>query len=162
MPSNAIEKTKLAHSITGRRVFGLALIGISILVIGIIIVFFSAQKTYTLQIDTEKGLHTYKLKRLSTVEEKERGLSGTRTLPEKEGVLFWFDTYGEQCFWMKDMHYAIDIVWLDHQKKITHIEKNVSPKTYPKTFCFPGRYVLELHSGEAQKSGMQPGLTLKF
>jgi uncharacterized protein len=45
-----------------------------------------------------------------------------------------FDREGYQGFWMKEMNFPIDIVWLNKDKKIVHIEHNVSPDTYPKIF----------------------------
>src|SRR3989344_4329125 len=40
-----------------------------------------------------------------------RGLSGRTSLGEGEGMLFIFDQEGTHGIWMKDMHFAIDIVW---------------------------------------------------
>ena len=52
-----------------------------------------------------------------TDEEKARGLSGRESLDEDEGMLFVFDVPGNYGFWMKDMNFAIDIIWLN--EKIT-------------------------------------------
>lgn len=70
----------------------------------------------------------------STTEAREKGLSGKERLDYKEGMLFVFDTEGYYGFWMKDMKFNIDISWLDKDKKIIFMKKNVSPDTYPEVF----------------------------
>jgi uncharacterized membrane protein (UPF0127 family) len=74
-----------------------------------------------------------------------KGLSGREGLAENSGLLFVFEKEGYQQFWMKDMKFPIDMAWLDKNKKIIHIESNVSPETYPKTFTSqtPALFVLE-------------------
>src|SRR3989338_3180334 len=46
-----------------------------------------------------------------TMLEQAQGLSGREVLGENEGMLFVFDTPGKYSFWMKDMKFAIDIIW---------------------------------------------------
>ncbi len=79
-------------------------------------------------------------------------------------MLFVFEGVAVQCFWMKDMHFSIDIIWLDAEKRVVHIEKDVSPETYPRTFCpsKPAKYVIELSAGEASRSSIRPGQKLSF
>lgn len=74
------------------------------------------------------------------------GLSERSSLKEKEGMLFIFPTSGFPRFWMKDMNFPIDIVWLNERFEVVGIEKNVSPDTYPQTFTpsTPVKYVLEV------------------
>lgn len=78
-----------------------------------------------------------------------RGLSGIQSLGADEGMLFVFPEPTTPAFWMKDMRFAIDIIWLDENKNIIDIERNVSPDTYPKKFepSRPVRYVLETNPG---------------
>lgn len=98
-----------------------------------------------------------------------RGLSGKEGLTENEGMLFVFETEGYYGFWMKEMNFPIDIAWLDKDKKITYIEKNLSPETYPKVFYalknnnpILNLYVLETKSGFFEKSGIEIGETAEF
>jgi uncharacterized membrane protein (UPF0127 family) len=59
--------------------------------------------------------------------ERERGLSGRASLRDDEGMFFIFPEKGRYGFWMKDMNFPIDIIWMnDH--KIVWIEKNVDPQ----------------------------------
>ena len=78
-------------------------------------------------------------------QERTQGLSGKENLEENSGLLFVFEKEGDYGIWMKDMNFPIDIAWLDKNKKIVHIEKNISPETYPKIFNSetPNLFVLE-------------------
>ena len=48
----------------------------------------------------------------STTMEKARGLSFRASLGAGEGMLFLFDTPSIQSFWMKDMNFPIDMIWI--------------------------------------------------
>lgn len=78
-----------------------------------------------------------------------KGLGGHEPLQPDEGMLFIFETEGIYSFWMKDMRFPIDILWLALDGKVVHIEKNVSPESYPTSFTpgSPAQYVLEVRAG---------------
>lgn len=97
-------------------------------------------------------------------DERSRGLSGTKQLDEDQAMLFIFQSDAQHGFWMKDMNYSIDIVWLNAQQKITHIEENVSPDTYPTSFKpdEPSRYVLEFRAGTVERLKLVEGQTISF
>jgi uncharacterized membrane protein (UPF0127 family) len=79
--------------------------------------------------------------------DRELGLSGTPLLPLGMAKLFIFDHSDDWSFWMKDMKYPIDIVWLNEDKQVIHMEKNLSPSTYPNSTYkseSPALYVIEL------------------
>jgi len=81
---------------------------------------------------------------------RSKGLSNRPSLQTGTGMIFIFDKPDIYGFWMKDMNFPIDILWIDADWKIVSIEKNVSPDTYPKTFTpsKPIKYVLETNAGE--------------
>src|SRR5919107_4775309 len=62
-----------------------------------------------------------------TPEQQTKGLSIKNTLGENEGMLFVFDTPKKNSFWMKDMKFPIDIIWISSNHTIIHIEKSLSP-----------------------------------
>lgn len=47
-----------------------------------------------------------------TPAERTQGLSGRASLPPGEGMLFLHEQLGRHGYWMRDMHFAIDILWL--------------------------------------------------
>lgn len=85
--------------------------------------------------------------------EREKGLGGKDGLARGEGMLFIFPTDGIYGFWMKDMLFAIDIMWLSADGTVIHIEHSVSPDSYPRSYASgsPARYVLELPAGWAKE-----------
>lgn len=103
-----------------------------------------------------------KLEKVTTEAGRIQGLSDRLSMPQNRGMLFVFDESGQQCMWMKDMHFGLDMLWLNENKEIVKIAENATPDTYPNSFCseIPAKYVLELNSGLAQKSGLKLGQKL--
>jgi uncharacterized membrane protein (UPF0127 family) len=95
----------------------------------------------------------------TTSQAQERGLGGRASLPANEGMLFVFDHTGPHGFWMKDMQFPIDIIWLDENKRVVHIESNVQPSSYPNVYSpeMPSRYALEVNAGYAATHSIVAG-----
>lgn len=91
--------------------------------------------------------------------ERIKGLSDTPSLPEGIVKLFAFGAEGEHSIWMKDMNYAIDIIWVAKSGQIVYIKENVAPETYPNSFASPkpAWYVIETPAGFVEKSGIKVG-----
>lgn len=99
-----------------------------------------------------------------TDSERSQGLSGVPCLADEEGMLFIFNEPYEVGIWMKDMLMSLDIIWLDENGVVIHIENSVSPNTYPKIFtpASPAKYVIELKSGIFAKSGIEKGTKINL
>lgn len=95
---------------------------------------------------------------------REQGLSGRATLAENHGMLFFFDAPGRPGFWMKDMLFSIDIIWISKDWTVIDITKNLSPDTYPNAFspAAEAQYVLEVPAGFADIHHIQIGQSLSF
>jgi uncharacterized membrane protein (UPF0127 family) len=100
----------------------------------------------------------------STRAEQEHGLSDVPYLASTTGMLFVFDKPDDYGFWMKDMEFPLDIIWLDQSFKIIHIEHDLSPSTYPNVFYpgSPAKYVIEVNAGIAQKFSLAIGETMQI
>lgn len=100
----------------------------------------------------------------STVGERAQGLSGTEILASDQGMLFVFEKSGFYPFWMKNMHYSLDIIWIDENGLIVDISKNISPDSYPTTYAssLPIRYVLEVNAGFSDLHQILEGMTVNF
>lgn len=83
-------------------------------------------------------------------------------MPLSHGMLFVFGGEGTRCFWMKNMRFPLDIVWLDATARVSAVESDLSPSSYPHMFCHPGSYVAELNAGQARAAGIVPGGRLGF
>ena len=105
---------------------------------------------------------------VSKVEDKERGLSDKDSLGVNEGMLFLFENPGIYGFWMKDMQFPIDIVWISGSE-VVGFEENVEPEPgvsedelavyYPPE---PVNKVLELKAGRARLLRLRAGDTVKI
>ena len=94
-----------------------------------------------------------------------QGLSDTQSLPQDAGMLFVFQQDDTWQFWMKDMHYNLDIIWLDANKNVVTIAPDVTPASYPQTVyspAAPARYVLEVNAGFAAKLNITVGEKATF
>jgi uncharacterized membrane protein (UPF0127 family) len=81
-------------------------------------------------------------------------------LPYDQGMIFVFDTQDVRSMWMLNMQFALDVIWLDENGKVVHIEKDAQPcksalETVGCTFTNgngkPAKYVLEVTSGFVDK-----------
>jgi uncharacterized membrane protein (UPF0127 family) len=92
-----------------------------------------------------------------SAEERTQGLSGTSALPPGTGLFFVFESDNRPGFWMKDMLFPIDIIWIARGGDVVGIEENVSPETYPRVYR-PSksiRYVLEVPAGFSALNNVQ-------
>jgi hypothetical protein len=94
-----------------------------------------------------------------TDEERQQGLMFREKINDDQGMLFIFEDEAIYSFWMKNMRFPIDILWLDAQKRIVHLESRVPPcQSDPCPSYVPdaaATYVLELKSGSAEKHGLK-------
>lgn len=105
---------------------------------------FGEETSYTLFVNNVPVIVTV----ANTPETLTRGLSGTRELGQNEGKFFVFKESGKHGIWMKDMLIPLDIIWVDEELSVVHIEKQVSPETFPTVFApeTDARFVLEVNS----------------
>ncbi|MFZ2149773.1 MAG: DUF192 domain-containing protein [Minisyncoccia bacterium] len=97
-------------------------------------------------------------------EKLQKGLSGREGLGEDEGMLFVFENPGRYPFWMKDMNFPIDIIWIGEDLKVVYVKDNATPGSYPESFD-PGidaKYVLEVVAGFSEKNNLKPGNVAVF
>jgi uncharacterized membrane protein (UPF0127 family) len=103
----------------------------------------------------------------ATTEQRTLGLTIKDTLAEYEAMLFVFEDEGKHKFWMKDMKFPIDIIWISDDKRVVDIENNLQPCNsgqFCSTYEPDGNslYVLETASGFAQKFGIAKGTLVIF
>ena len=110
------------------------------------------------------GTTTVKVELARTPPEQEKGLSGRTSLPDDHGLLFIFDHADKYGFWMPDMKFPIDMIWIDSNWQIVSIAPSVTPESYPHVFTpkAPASYVLEVSSGKAARSGWHDGAQFNF
>lgn len=100
-----------------------------------------------------------------TKSSRELGLSFRESMRDDEGMLFIFEKSGRYGFWMKDMKFSIDIIWINEKGIVVNVERNVTPNTYPSTTFInssDAKYVLEINEGLAKKFGLFIGSKVKI
>lgn len=177
MPSSDRAKTKSGHSIPDSKHFYLGWTGVLLTILCICILLLSAVRAGgvnsgcqlwiadTTLLETSSPISKcVKLERATTAQQREKGLSGRTEMAYDRGMLFVFEREGEHCFWMKDMHFSLDMLWLDQDGKIIDIVQNARPESYPKTFCpdKPASYVIEVRAGVVNASKLKPGQFLEI
>lgn len=87
-----------------------------------------------------------------------RGLMFQEKLPYDQGMLFIFDDEDVRSMWMLNMQFALDVIWIDADGKVVHIQKDAQPcksaiETAACTFTYgqKAKYVLEVTSGFVDK-----------
>ncbi len=100
----------------------------------------------------------------STSAEQELGLGQRDSLPADSGMLFPFETPGIYSFWMKDMRFSLDMVWIRADHTVAGVARDVSPVSYPALFNPPEpiSYVLELNADSADRFGIATSTKLVF
>lgn len=103
------------------------------------------------------GTVTYVVEVADTPAARERGLSGRESLAEKTGMLFVFEKSLIPGFWMKDMRFPIDIVWIRENKTVAGVVENFTPASFPRVENpdEPVRYVLEIPAGTVKKEKVE-------
>ncbi len=106
---------------------------------------------------------SFEIELADTASTRSRGLSGRDNLADNQGMLFIFDKPASYGFWMKDMKFAIDIVWLSGNQ-IIGFSENLQPEPQKSVFSLPIYYppanidkVLEINAGAVRKFGLQIG-----
>lgn len=103
----------------------------------------------------------------TTTAEITRGLSGQTSLPPQSGMLFIFQSEDFYRFWMPNMRFSLDIIWIGADKKVVDISKNVPPLLDIANPVFysprvPARYVLEVNAGFSDAHNINPGDNVQF
>ncbi len=97
-------------------------------------------------------------------QERETGLSGITSIDKDVGMLFIFGDSKIRNFWMKDMNFPLDMVWIGENKKVLSVSENILPESYPNSISSsePAKYVLELNAFMAKMIGLKAGSSIVF
>ncbi len=97
------------------------------------------------------------------------GLMYRDHLDKNHGMLFFFSQPHAYSFWMKNTKIALDLIWLDGNKRVVHIERSVPICTKSDDSCPQYRpnsddalYVLEIAGGTVEEYKIEKGSKLEF
>ena len=102
-----------------------------------------------------------------TDKEKQVGLSGKDKIGENQGMLFIFDKPNYYSFWMKEMKFSIDIIYINGDKITTIVENAKPPSSASDNLAIyqpseKSDKVLELNAGSADKLKIKTGTIVKI
>lgn len=98
-----------------------------------------------------------------------KGLSSRENLATHSGMLFVFEQEERFRFWMKEVKFPLDMIWIDGNKKIADITHSAQPepgitenllRIYQP--ASPVKYVFEVLGGTAAASGLRIGDSVEF
>lgn len=97
----------------------------------------------------------------ATPQQHRKGLSGRSSLAHNHGMLFVFPDSAVRDFWMKDMQFPLDVLWID-DGEVRSISRQV-PRPIHSDYIprmssgVPVRYVLEVPAKFAEINGISVG-----
>jgi uncharacterized membrane protein (UPF0127 family) len=112
------------------------------------------------------GEHTFTVTVADDPDEREAGLSKKTSLPEDQGMLFVFEKPGNYPFWMKEMQFPLDIIFITDDKVVTIYPNVQPPETESASLPLyrptaPADKVLEINAGLAEQYGIKQGDTVQ-
>jgi uncharacterized membrane protein (UPF0127 family) len=98
-----------------------------------------------------------------TDSERERGLMYRNHLDSDAGMLFIFERDAPLTFWMKNTFIPLDMIFIDHDRRVVGIVENALPETEtPRRVQGDSRYVLEVGGGLTRQWGIGRGSAVDF
>lgn len=117
--------------------------------------------TKTLTIDKPQKDIVFTVEIADTDETKKKGLMARLFLQENHGMFFVFDQEAPLSFWMKNMKFSLDLIFLDKDMRIVDIIPYVPPCRVDPCLNYkskaPAQYVLEIDSGKSDVLGIAIG-----
>ncbi|HVZ12396.1 MAG TPA: DUF192 domain-containing protein [Patescibacteria group bacterium] len=99
-------------------------------------------------------------------QDRVKGLSGRKSLDKNQGMIFIFDHKDKYGFWMKDMLFPIDIIYIDTDHVVYVVRNAPAGGQLANLTVYrpddPANYVLEVNAGIADKLKIQKGTTIKL
>jgi len=99
--------------------------------------------------------------------DKQKGLSGRKSLDNNQGMLFVWDKKGIYPFWMKGMLFSIDIIYINDTNVVYVVENAAAPTGQAQILTVykpdaAANYVLEVNAGTAERLKIKKGTKITF
>ncbi|WP_458186730.1 DUF192 domain-containing protein [Haladaptatus sp. NG-WS-4] len=101
-------------------------------------------------------------------DERASGLMFRKSLPEKHGMVFVFDSAEPRTFWMKNTLVPLDIIFVAANGTVINVahadpQPNADDADLRRySSDAPAKYVVEMEQGFANRTGIEPGTELRF
>ena len=110
---------------------------------------------------TDGKLQKFNVEFARSQAEKATGLMFRERLADDEGMLFMWNTSSLRQFWMKNTLISLDILFIDSDYRVVHIEESTQKGSLRMiSSLLPVQYVLEINAGQSQLREITPGAFL--
>lgn len=136
---------------------------ISLLLISFLLLFnFLHKKTSSVSINGK----TFYVFIASSDDQKTKGLSIYDSLPLDKGMIFPFSKSDYYPFWMKDMSFPIDIIYIQNTKIVDIFENVPAPSNNQQLLIYKpdkkANFVLEVNAGLSKKFNLKKGDSVRI
>ncbi|MEK9640481.1 MAG: DUF192 domain-containing protein [Alphaproteobacteria bacterium] len=112
-------------------------------------------------VTTDGKLQKFNVEFARSEAEKATGLMFRERLADDEGMLFMWNTSSLRQFWMKNTLINLDILFIDSDYRVVHIEESAQKGSLRIiSSLLPVQYVLEINAGQSQLRNITPGALL--
>lgn len=143
-----------------KRFFVIAGLFVLFLLISVLFVSVRETKDGLKMTKVKIGLASFDVEVADTALLQTKGLSGRESLPKNYGMLFIFDDFAVRKFWMKDVQFSLDFVWI-RDNKVVGIVYGAEPEVGDNLTIYespePVDRVLEVNAGEISNYGIKVG-----
>ncbi len=145
-------------------------VGILLISLALLLIFYRTMSSANPPLRKQQvkiGSAVFTVEVASTMAEQARGLSFRPSLAEDQGMFFMFGSPKIQNFWMKDMNFPIDIIWISGDKVVGFAEHAFPQPGVPlwslKIYSSPDGTdrVLEVRAGTVARDNIKVGDTVE-
>ena len=123
----------------------------------------AAEGPQTVIVDTGPGVACFEVEIADTPWRRARGLMHRDALGANEGMLFIYEQDRPVTFWMKNVAFPLDLLFIDSSGRIAHIvEEAESDSTAPIASGVTVASVLEIRGGASRRAQIRPGDTVSL
>ena len=113
---------------------------------------------------------TFEAEVAATRTARAKGLSGRDILEPQTGMLFVFESGRTSAFWMRQMRFPLDFIWVGEECKVVDLTLNIPPpesgipdSELPRyKSSVSAAYTFEINAGEVERFGIRKGAAVSF
>lgn len=103
------------------------------------------------------GNRTFLVEIANNDPDRARGLMERPSLPPDRGMIFVFAREEPRSFWMKNVPFPLDIIFLDAGGKVVDIKRMLPLDLRSVPSARPAKYAIEVNAGVAAEVGLKVG-----
>lgn len=163
LPANIIDASSVRILMVEKRVYFYYFAGL--LTVGVLLLIFLSYRPNEPFVTVEVNGVKVAAEVADDPVEKTQGLMFRDRLGKNEGMIFPFDEEGHYNFWMLNVQFPLDLIWINSDKTIIDITLNAQPCTVncpTYTSKVKARYVLEVNGGFVSRNNIAVGAQVNF